>query len=137
MKRYYGIIDEDGFLSETGTNRKELEKEAREWGDGCDVVNITEAVYQYAREKRDDEPLYIEELTDEYDSRINEDVFYLNLPHVTVGQLKRFIADLSDDTEISVWDTDSRSSKECVGFFMNGPFLTLETETWGRTWLKH
>lgn len=109
---------------------------------GCTDDSTFEEVKTYpseaeARKAWHDEPLYIDELSDEYDPRIGEDAFFLNLPHVTVGQLKRFIADLPDDTEISVWDTDSRSSKECVGFFMNGPFLTLETETWGRTWLKH
>ena len=137
MKRYYGIIDEDGFLSETGTNRKELEKEARKWGEGCDVVNITEAVYQYAREKSDDEPLHIDELQDEYDSRINEDVFCLNLSPVTVGQLKRYIANLPNDMTISIWDADSKSLKECIGFCTNGPSVQLETETWGRGWMKH
>ena len=137
MKRYYGIIDEDGFLSDTGTNRKKLEKEAREWGDGCDVVNITEGVFQYAREKTDDEPLYIDELKDEYDPEIGEDAFFLNLPHVTVAQLKWYIADLPDDAKIAVWDTDTRSSKFCVNLSMNGTSVQLETETWGRGSLKN
>lgn len=137
MKRYYGIIDEDGFLSETGTNRKKLEKEAREWGDGCDVVNITEGVFQYAREKSDDEPLYIDELKDEYDPEIGEDALFLNLPHVTVGQLKMLIADLPNDAGICIWDTDTRALKGCVGLCINGPSVQIETETWGRSWLKH
>ena len=134
MKRYYGIIDEDGFLTETGTNRKELERAAKE---KVDVVNISEAVYQYAREVRDEEPLHIEELTDEYDPRIEKDAMFLNLHHVTVGQLKRFIANLPDDAGICIWDTDTRALKECVGLCMNGPSVQLETETWGRSWLKH
>lgn len=134
MKRYYGIIDEDGFLSETGTNRRELEKAAKE---NEDVVNITEGVYQYAREIRNEEPLHIDELWDEYDSRINEDVFYLNLPHVTVGQLKRFIANLPDDAGICIWDTDTRALKECVGLCINGSSVQIETDTWGRSSLKN
>lgn len=134
MKRYYGIIDEDGFLSETGTNRKKLERMAKK---NEDVVNISEAVYQYAREVRDEEPLYIEELTDEYDFRIGEDAMFLNLHHVTVGQLKRCLANFPDDAEIAILDTDTRSSKFCVNLSMNGSSVQLETETWGRSWLKH
>ena len=134
MKRYYGIIDEDGFLTETGTNCKELERAAKE---KVDVVNISEAVYQYAREVRDEEPLHIEELTDEYDYRIGKDAMFLNLHHVTVGQLKRFIANLPDNAEIAVWDTDTRSFKVCVNLSRNGSSVQLETETWGRSWLKH
>ena len=134
MKRYYGIIDEDGFLTKTGTNCKKLEKTAKEKED---VVNITEAVYQYAREVRDEEPLHIEELTDEYDPEIGKDAMFLNLHHVTVGQLKRYLANIPDDAEIAVWDTDTRSSKACVNISMDGLSVQLETETWGRSWLKH
>lgn len=136
MKRYYGIIDEDGILSETGTNRKELEKKAKERGEGCDVVNIAEGVFQYVREVAEDEALHVGELSLEYDSRLNDEIYYLKIRHITVGDLKETFKDLPDDTEIIIWDTDSRIVKGCVGFCMNGDAVQLEAETWGRSFLK-
>jgi len=136
MKHYYGIIDKDGFLSATGTNRKEIRKKRLESEDNT-FSEISEGVYQYAREIREGAPLHISELKMEYNSEINDGMLHLDFPSITIGALKKWWDKLPDETEIAIWDPDTRALKSCVGFCMNGNALQLEAETWGRSFLTN
>lgn len=128
MRNHYIAFDSDGIVRGVGKSRKE----AKENGKDLRIEYCDEAAYQYFK---DEGYLEADCLSPEFDARLQADLYYLSLPRLTVGQLKRFLKNFADDLEIFTWDRDTNAFKGCYQVCRNGRTIQLCVEPFGRKFI--